>query len=179
MNPATELRRERAGTRRAECGHGDDPDPEGRRDRRAAELASFVSVGLACTAAYALLYTLLRRDVSDLLANALALLLTMGANFEANRRFTFPAGRDSRVRQAAGYVAAYAVGLGGSSLALVGLLNLLGHPGGLENTAAALAAGVVATAVRFVLMRRWVFRSGPARPDCQTSGRDANRPLRP
>ncbi|HEX3874440.1 MAG TPA: GtrA family protein [Solirubrobacteraceae bacterium] len=139
-------------------------------DRRAAELGGFIAVGLACTTAYALLYTLLRLDLSDLAANALALLLTMAANFEANRRFTFRAGHRSRVHQVAGYLAAYAVGLAASTVALAGLLDLLDHPRGLENTAAALAAGVLATAVRFVLMRRWVFRPDPARPGCQTSG---------
>jgi putative flippase GtrA len=133
------------------------------------ELGSFIVVGLACTAAYAVLYTALRLDLSDLAANAAALLLTMAANFEANRRFTFRANQESRLDQIAGYLAAYAVGLGASSLALLGLLDLLGHPQGLENTAAALTAGLAATAVRFVLMRRWVFRSGPARPDCENS----------
>ncbi|HWH12808.1 MAG TPA: GtrA family protein [Solirubrobacteraceae bacterium] len=154
-----------AGLRRAHlaAGRGEHDDREHGRDRRSAELGSFVVVGLACTAAYALLYTLLTQDVSDLSANAIALLLTMGANFEANRRFTFQASRQSRVRQIAGYVPAYAIGLAASSLALLVLLDLLGHPAGLENTAAALAAGLVATAVRFVLMRRWVFRSDPTR----------------
>ena len=128
------------------------------------ELGSFVAVGLACTAAYALLYTLLRTETTDLVANALALLLTMGANFEANRRFTFTASTGSRRRQIAGYAAAYAIGLGASSLALVVLLAALGHPGGVENTATALAAGLVATVIRFVLMRRWVFPTASPPP---------------
>jgi hypothetical protein len=85
---------------------------------RSAELGSFVAVGLACTAAYALLYSLLRSQMTDLTANAVALLLTMGANFEANRRFTFKASTGSRRRQVAGYAAAYAVGLAASSIAL-------------------------------------------------------------
>jgi putative flippase GtrA len=138
--------------------------------RRAAELASFVAVGVACTAAYAVIYTLLRGGVSALEANAIALLLTMAANFEANRRFTFRATRQSRARQIAGYVPAYAIGLAASSLVLVGLLDLLGHPEGLENTAVALAAGLAATVVRFVLMRRWVFPGDSARPGRQTPG---------
>jgi putative flippase GtrA len=138
------------------------------------ELGSFVVVGLACTAAYALLYTLLRGLMTDLEANAAALLLTMAANFEANRRFTFHAGQASRVQQIAGYVAAYAVGLGASSLVLVALLDLLGHPGGLENTGAALTSGLAATAVRFVLMRRWVFG-----PRATGSGEPRSRLVRP
>jgi putative flippase GtrA len=137
--------------------------PHGAGDARAVELTSFVAVGLACTAAYALIYTLLRAALPDLAANAVALLLTMAANFEANRRFTFHAADGSRLRQVAGYLAAYAVGLAASSLALLGLLDLLGHPGGLENTAAALFAGLAATAVRYLGMRRWVFRRESAR----------------
>jgi putative flippase GtrA len=146
---------------------------------RSGELASFVAVGLACTAAYALLYTLLRGETSDLVANALALLLTMGANFEANRRFTFRASRQSRLRQAGGYVAAYAVGLGASSLALVGLLAALGEPGGLENTVAALAAGLVATVVRYALMRKWVFRSDRSGRAERLPRGETDAPLRP
>jgi putative flippase GtrA len=152
MGAATGMRRAHARSLREAAGGS----------RGSGELASFVAVGLACTAAYALLYTLLRGETTDLVANAVALLLTMGANFEANRRFTFRASRQSRLRQAGGYIAAYALGLGASSVALVGLLAALGRPGGLENTAAALAAGLVATVVRFVLMRRWVFRPDAA-----------------
>jgi putative flippase GtrA len=127
-----------------------------------AEVASFAAIGIACTAAYALLYTLLRGAVPDLVANALALLLTMGANFAANRRFTFRATAEPFARQLPAYLAAYLIGLAASSGVLGVLLVLLHHPAGLENTAAALAAGVVATIVRFVLMRGWVFRRAGA-----------------
>lgn len=125
------------------------------------ELVSFALIGIACTAAYAVLYSLLRAGLGDLAANALALLLTMGVNFAANRRFTFKATGEPLARQLLGYVLAYAVGLAASTGALAALLVLLRHPHGLENTAAALAAGIAATLVRFVLMRGWVFRRQP------------------
>jgi putative flippase GtrA len=130
-------------------------------ERLRGELVSFVLIGLACTAAFAVLYTLLRGACGDIAANALALLLTMGANFAANRRFTFKATDEPLLRQLIGYCVAYGIGLAASTGALAALLALLSHPHGLENTAAALAAGIAATLVRFVLMRGWVFRRQP------------------
>ena len=124
-----------------------------------AQLRSFVAIGLACTAAYALLYTLLRdAGMAALPANALALTLTMGANFAANRRYSFKASDGPLGSQLASYTVAYLLGLAASSIVLAVLLGSLGHPHGAADTAAALAAGVVATAIRYVLMRSWVFR---------------------
>ncbi len=133
--------------------------PAGRRVTISAELRSFVVIGLLCTAAYALLYTAFRHlGVGALAANAMALTTTMGANFAANRRFSFKASDGPLAGQFASYVVAYLIGLGASSVVLSGLLSALGHPAGAADTAAALAAGLVATAVRYVLMRNWVFR---------------------
>ncbi|MGZ4200899.1 MAG: glycosyltransferase family 39 protein, partial [Thermoleophilaceae bacterium] len=91
-------------------------------------------------------------------SNAVALTTTMGANFAANRRFSFKASDGPLASQLASYVVAYLIGLGASSVVLSGLLSALGHPAGAADTATALAAGLVATAVRYVLMRNWVFR---------------------
>ena len=56
------------------------------------QLRSFVLIGLACTGAYALLYTVLRHGGMDAIAaNAVALTATMGANFAANRHYSFRA----------------------------------------------------------------------------------------
>jgi putative flippase GtrA len=127
------------------------------------EFGSFVAIGLLCTAAYAALYTLLRDvPLSATAANALALTATMGVNFAANRRYTFNATDGPLRRQLLGYAAAYSLGLIASSLTLGALLNALGHPHGVEDTAAALTAGLAATLVRYVLMRGWVFRSPAA-----------------
>ena len=133
--------------------------PAGRRLTISAELRSFVVIGLLCTAAYALLYTAFRHlGVGALASNAMALTTTMGANFAANRRFSFKASDGPLASQLASYVVAYLIGLGASSVVLSALLGALGHPAGAADTAAALAAGLVATAVRYVLMRNWVFR---------------------
>src|SRR5205823_161772 len=44
------------------------------------------------------------------------------------------------------------------SVALAGLLAAFGHPQGALDTAAGVTAGLGATAVRYALMRSWVFR---------------------
>ena len=121
-----------------------------------------MAIGIACTAAFALLYAGLRdAGLPSLAANALALAATMGINFTANRRLTFAASNGDLRRQLASYTLAYLLGLAASSAALATLLALLGHPRGPLDTAAAVAAGFVATAVRFVLMRAWVFAEQP------------------
>jgi putative flippase GtrA len=127
------------------------------------QLRSFALIGVACTAAFALLYAVARdMGLAPLAANALALLATMGANFAANRRLTFAATDGPLLRQLGGYAVAYALGLAASSVVLAGLVATLGHPSGVLDTACAVSAGFAATAVRFVLMRRFVFAGGAA-----------------
>jgi putative flippase GtrA len=136
-----------------------------RRFTPSRELCSFLAIGLACTVAFAVLYAVLRAaGLAPLAANALALACTMGANFAANRHLTFRAADAPLLPQLAGYAVAYALGLGASSIVLAGLEALLGRPDGALDTAAALLSGVAATAVRFVLMRGWVFRPRTAAP---------------
>jgi putative flippase GtrA len=123
------------------------------------ELRSFVAIGIACTVAYALVYSALR-DLAALgptAANALALATTMGANFAANRRYTFRATAGPLLPQLAGYAIAYLLGVGASSAVLALLLDGLGHPRGIEDTAAGVTAGLAATLVRYALMKTWVF----------------------
>ncbi|HEY2603599.1 MAG TPA: glycosyltransferase family 39 protein [Thermoleophilaceae bacterium] len=128
------------------------------------ELWSFMVVGALCTAAYAVLYTLMRHGgLAPGVANALALAATMGANFAANRHFTFRAGCEPLGRQLGSYAVAYLIGLAVSSVALALLLSVLGHPQGALDTAAGVTAGLGATLVRYFLMRSWVFRPAVSR----------------
>lgn len=125
-----------------------------------AQLRSFVIIGLLCTLAFAAIYALLRgAGLGPLPANAIALASTMGANFVANRHLTFRAGHEPWLPQLAGYAVAYALGVAASSVVLLALAAALGHPNGLLDTAIAVVSGLAATAVRFVLMRGWVFRT--------------------
>jgi putative flippase GtrA len=130
------------------------------------QLRSFVAIGIACTIAFAVLYSLFRGfGVAPLAANAVALLMTMGANFAANRHLTFDAADGPLLRQLWQYTGAYALGLGVSSLILAGGLAVLGHPRGILDTALAVIAGLGATIVRFALMRAWVFEGAVPGPD--------------
>jgi putative flippase GtrA len=82
----------------------------------------------------------------------------MGVNFALNRAHTFRGHHGTLASQLGGYVVAYLIGYAASTGVLYLLLAALGHPHGRLDTLAALAAGLVATVVRFVLMRSWVFR---------------------
>ena len=61
------------------------------------EVVSFAAIGVASTAAYAVLYLALRQVVDPVAANALALVITAVGNTAANRRLTFGI-RDGRAR---------------------------------------------------------------------------------
>ncbi|MFN8508798.1 MAG: GtrA family protein [Dehalococcoidia bacterium] len=122
------------------------------------QAVSFGAIGLACTAAYAVIFPLLLHVLAPIAANAAALGLTMAANFAANRAITFDARGGPVARQVAGYAVAYAVSLGASSVVLMALMAALPGRGVAATTALGLVSGVAATAVRFLLLRAWVFR---------------------
>ncbi|GAB3990329.1 bifunctional glycosyltransferase family 2/GtrA family protein [Nocardioides marmoraquaticus] len=138
---------ERLGRTSAEAGRG----------RPGTQLAVFALVGLASTAAYAVLYVALRSLVSPWSANLLALLLTAVANTAANRRLTFGVrGPDRLLRHQVQGLAIFGVGLGVTSGALW-LLHATATPGpGLE-VIVLTAANLAVTVLRFVALRVWVF----------------------
>ncbi|MCC7363718.1 MAG: GtrA family protein [Dehalococcoidia bacterium] len=127
---------------------------------RRRELALFAAVGLACTAVYAVLFAAVRHEVGPLYANGLALTLTMGLNFAANRWLTFRARGRSVRTEAAQYAAVYLLGLAASTLALDVAIAAL-DPSRLMETPLAVACGAVATLIRFVLLSTWVFPGEP------------------
>jgi putative flippase GtrA len=124
------------------------------------QLPSFAVIGVLSTLAHLLLYVLLRGGLGALGANALALTVTTIANTAANRRWTFRVrGRAGAwVHQAQGGLA-FLVGLGLSSAALAGLHQVAEKPTRAVELAVLIGAGVVATVVRFLLLRVWVFRA--------------------
>ncbi|NUU26193.1 MAG: bifunctional glycosyltransferase family 2/GtrA family protein [Streptomycetaceae bacterium] len=125
------------------------------------QLPRFAAVGVLSTLAFVLLYALLRTAMPALLANALALAVTAVGNTAANRRFTFGVrGRSDALRHQAQGGIAFVLGLVVTSLALGGLhLFAPGASRGLELTVLVLA-NALATLVRFLMLRVWVFRSG-------------------
>lgn len=113
------------------------------------QLLRFAGVGVASTAAYALLYLVLRPAAGPFAANALALLLTAVANTAANRRLTFGVRGRSRVLgdHAVGLLA-FAAGLALTSGALAGL-HALGEPARSTELVVLTAANGTATLLRF------------------------------
>jgi putative flippase GtrA len=125
------------------------------------QIASFAVVGIASTIAYVLLYLLLRGVVSAQGANVLSLLVTAVANTAANRRLTFGiSGRLHAARHQVKGLIAFGIGLVLTSGALAALPAHTSR--GLE-VSVLVAANLVATVIRFVLYRTWVF--GKSRPN--------------
>jgi putative flippase GtrA len=123
------------------------------------QLLRFAVVGVASTAAYALLFLLLRGAFGAQAANFVALLLTAIANTAANRRLTFGVrGASAAIRHQGQGLVVFALGWALTSSAL-GILHAAapGAPRGTE-LAVLVVANLAATLLRFVLLRRWVFR---------------------
>jgi glycosyltransferase involved in cell wall biosynthesis len=124
----------------------------------AAPVARFLSIGVASTVAYAILYLLLRSPLGADGANALALGLTAIANTQANRRFTFQIrGRVGLLRQHAAGAVVYLIALGLTVGALDVLTGLDPHPSRRLEVVVLVAATTVATVTRYVALRSWVF----------------------
>ncbi len=124
----------------------------------AAPVARFLTIGVASTIAYAILYLLLRGPLGAGGANALALALTAVANTQANRRITFQIrGRAGLLRQHAAGAVVYLIALGLTAGALDVLDALDPRPARLLEVAVLVAATTLATVTRYVALRSWVF----------------------
>jgi len=147
-NPSPPALRPQAGDPRA-----------GRYGQLVGQLARFVVVGVASTAAYVLLYLLFRGVMTAQAANAISLLPTAVANTAVNRRFTFGIrGRMHAARHQLRGLIAFGIGLVVTSGALVALHALSARPSRAAEIVVLVAANLVATVVRFALYRGWVFR---------------------
>src|SRR5215469_6820754 len=123
------------------------------------QVVSFAVVGVASTIAYVLLYLLLRGAMSAQAANVVSLLVTAVANTAANRRLTFGiSGRQHAARHQVKGLIAVGIGLALTSGALA---TLHSASRGLE-VSVLIAANLVATVIRFVLYRTWVFGKSQA-----------------
>ncbi len=143
---------------------GPGPRAGGRHSRNLPlQIARFTVIGVASTIAYVVLFLLLRTIMSAQPANVVSLLVTAVANTAANRRLTFGiSGRSSAARHQVKGLIAFGICLALTS----GALALApAHPGRLTEVSLLIAANLVATVVRFLLYRHWVF-GGPKRaPD--------------
>jgi putative flippase GtrA len=123
------------------------------------QLVRFTGVGIICTATSLALYALLRPWLGPQPANAVALVLTSLMNTALNRRLTFRIagqGRMARDHLNGVIVIAVALAITGGSLGVLHWVNP-------EATVAdelwtTTLSGFLATAVRFTMLRHWIFR---------------------
>jgi putative flippase GtrA len=116
-------------------------------------------IGLASTAATAVLYALFRSWSPPLVANLVALVVVNLLNTEANRRLTFAGSGVSRQRVHLQGLVVFALYYALTSGALLLLGALVASPSRWLEVAVILAASAVGTAGRFILLRNWVFPS--------------------
>jgi putative flippase GtrA len=125
----------------------------------------FAAIGVACTLAYVVLYALLRGPAGPYGANLLALVTTAVGNTAANRRVTFG------VRGTAGAAAhhvqgliVFGLGLALTTGALAALHTWVPDAGRAVELVVLIAANALATVLRFVAYRSWIFRTHAVHP---------------
>jgi putative flippase GtrA len=136
------------------------PDVEGVPRGLPTQLVRFAAIGVASTLANLVLFLLFRTFMGPIWANVAALLLTTIANTAANRRLTFGIrGRQDVAKHQFQGLIVFGLGLGLTTGALAVLGALV--PGAHQSleVVAIIVANLVATVLRFVLFRAWVFRS--------------------
>ncbi|PRY17891.1 bifunctional glycosyltransferase family 2/GtrA family protein [Kineococcus rhizosphaerae] len=146
---------------RASLGRGPQPaQVAGVPTSLAGQLSRFVGVGVASTAAYALLYLLFQEAVSAQVANFLALLVTAVANTALNRRLTFGVrGSEGAARHQAQGLFVFLLGWAITSGSLLALHSGQPDAGRALELGVLTVANLAATVVRFLLLRSWVFRN--------------------
>jgi putative flippase GtrA len=123
------------------------------------QVVRFVAVGIVSTAAYALLYLVFSAALPALIANFLALLVTAIANTAANRRFTFGVrGRPGAMTHQLQGLIVFGVAWLITSGSLLELHALNPRANATVELIVLTFANLLATVLRFVLLRVWVFR---------------------
>jgi len=125
--------------------------------RLSSAVRSFAVIGLLSTIAYILCFGALRMLLPATIANAVSLLLTALGNTAANRHFTFAgAGNGAAARDHLGGLTAFGIALGLTTAAIA--LVHLGDPAASPRTelTVLVLANLVATVVRFLLLRAWI-----------------------
>ncbi|TQS26227.1 bifunctional glycosyltransferase family 2/GtrA family protein [Microbispora sp. KK1-11] len=119
------------------------------------QIPVFAVIGAISTVAHLALFWMLRSVLPPVAANAIALFVTAVANTAANRRFTFGVrGRAGALRHHLGGLVAFVAGL---ALTSGGLAALPGGASRAAELAAVIVANGLATLLRFLLLRSWVF----------------------
>jgi glycosyltransferase involved in cell wall biosynthesis/putative flippase GtrA len=123
------------------------------------QVVRFGAVGVLSTAAYALLYLMFSTVMTGFVANFLALLITAVANTAANRRFTFGVrGRSGAVTHQFQGLIVFGIAWVITSGSLLELHVLNPHATRVVDLIVLTFANLLATVLRFILLRVWVFR---------------------
>ncbi|MHA6781160.1 glycosyltransferase [Pseudonocardia saturnea] len=124
------------------------------------QLVRFAAIGVVSTLAHLVLYLLLRDPLGAYAANLVALLVSAVANTAANRRLTFGVrGRDGAVAQQFQGLLVFGLGLALTTGALALLAAAAPGAGAAVELAVLVAANALATLLRFVAFRTWIFRT--------------------
>jgi len=133
----------------------------------AGQLLRFAAVGITSTLAYLLLYALLRDPFGAFGANLIALVGTAVANTAANRRFTFGVrGNGGALTHHVQGLVVFGLGLAMTTGALAALTFLVPDASQAIEMLVLVAANLLATVLRFVAFRTWIF---PSRRTSETS----------
>ncbi|WP_341267913.1 bifunctional glycosyltransferase family 2/GtrA family protein [Gordonia malaquae] len=133
------------------------------------QLVRFCAVGVTSTVAYALLYLMLHSVTGAQAANFLALGITAIANTAVNRRFTFGVrGTERAMRDHLTGLAVFMFGWLVTAGSLATLHSFAPDVGRVAELAVLVAANLVATATRFVGLRR-LFSSRSTRSEGATA----------
>ncbi|MBV6696420.1 GtrA family protein [Kitasatospora aureofaciens] len=133
------------------------PQTDGRPVRR--QLPSFLVIGVLSTLFYLGLFVVARGFTDSQAANLIALAVSAVANTAANRRFTFGiTGSEGAVRHQLQGAVAFLIGLGLSAGVLALLDIAVPDASRVVEVGGLIVANGLATVVRFLLMKVWVFR---------------------
>ena len=128
------------------------------RTAMAARVLRFCAVGVLSTAAYALLYLVLRQGMPAQVANLLALLITAVGNTTLNRRITFGVrGVEGRWRHQLRGLVTFGIGWSLTVASLWLLHTAVSAPHQAVEITVLTIANLAATVVRFSLFQTWVF----------------------
>jgi putative flippase GtrA len=133
------------------------------------QVLRFGIVGALSTAAYALLYLVLQNVLSAQAANFTALLITAVANTWANRRFTFGVNGPGMVRHQFQGLLVFATAWALTSGSLAALHAAAPGASAHLQLVVLTVANLIATLVRFALLRLWVFRAARRAPDARVA----------
>ncbi|MEV7021295.1 GtrA family protein [Kitasatospora sp. NPDC093558] len=141
----------------AQDGRAVEPAPAGTTAKR--QIPSFLVIGVLSTLFYLGLYVVARMVVNPQAANLIALAVSAVANTAANRRFTFGiTGSEGALRHQLQGAVAFVIGLGLSSGVLALLDHVAPHASKVVEVGGLIVANGLATVVRFLLMKVWVFK---------------------